>query len=241
MAMLLRLCCSRPWQWERGKIPAGSRWQSSLITPLAGWFWRHSGGYGGLHRQAHGERRQQQENDVTTRDGSVAAAMSPRAEVGVRGMGRAGGVRGDEMGIRVGGRTEGQSVWTTEIKGAGTHETEGIAVEGWFQTDDEAVSGGWAYFFFFLCPCLGPLYPQAYMGIQFNCIINAFWLHCVCHTIARPQPPCPLARRRARLFTKNQSSHWKCVINPYSMCLISCPRPPHSLSHTLTHRVMHNR
>lgn len=154
MAMLLRLCFSRPWQWERGKIPAGSRWQSSLITPLAGWFWRHSGGYGGLHRQAHGERRQQQENDVTTRDGSVAAAMSPRAEVGVRGMGRAGGVRGDEMGIRVGGRTEGQSVWTTEIKGAGTHETEGIAVEGWFQTDDEAVSGGWAYFFFFCAPAL---------------------------------------------------------------------------------------
>lgn len=36
------------------------------------------------------------------------------------------------MGIRVGGRTEGHSVRMTEIKGAGTHELEGIAGEAWF-------------------------------------------------------------------------------------------------------------
>lgn len=141
----------------------------------------------------------------------------PRAGLEWEGWRETGGVRGDEMGIRVGGRTEGQSVWTTEIKGAGTHETKGIAVEGWFPTDDEAVSGGWAYF---LCPCLGPLYPQAYMGIQFNCIINAFWLHCVCHTIARPQPPCPLARRRAWLFTKKSKQ-------PLKMCDKSLQYMPH--------------
>lgn len=50
------------------------------------------------------------------------------------------------MGMKVGGCTEGQSMRMTEIKGAGTHDTKGIAAEGCFHTDEDAVMGGWAYF-----------------------------------------------------------------------------------------------
>lgn len=107
----------------------------------------------------------------------------------------------DEMGIRVGGRAEGQSVWTAEIKGTGTYETKGIAAESWFHTDEEAVRVG-GHICLCCCHGLGPLYPQAYKGIQFNCIINAFWLHCECHTIMHLQPRWPLPRWRAWLFTK---------------------------------------
>lgn len=37
-----------------------------------------------------------------------------------------------------------------QIKGAGTHETEGIAAEGWFHTDEKAARGGWAYLYVLL-------------------------------------------------------------------------------------------
>lgn len=55
------------------------------------------------------------------------------------------------------------------------------------------------------------------MGIQFNCIINTFWVDWECPQSCT-QPLCPLLRRCASLFTKNQTSHWKCVINEYSVC-----------------------
>ena len=37
-----------------------------------------------------------------------------------------------------------------EIKGAGIHETEGVAAESWFHTDEVAVRGGWAYLYVLL-------------------------------------------------------------------------------------------
>ncbi len=142
MAMLLCLCCRRAWQWGRGKIPAGSRWQSSFITLLVGWFWRHSGGYGGLHRQTHGKTLATRKFCHDQRWQSCHGDGFRRGRM--REMERMGCQR-DEMRIGVGGRAEGQSVWTTEIKGAGTHETEGRAAERWFHTDDDALRDGRAY------------------------------------------------------------------------------------------------
>lgn len=90
-------------------------------------------------RELNGERRRGQRWQCCHGDGQGRGRMRGMERMGCQWYG---------MGIRVGGRTEGQSVWTTEIKGAGTHETEGIATQGCFQTDDEAVRrgvGGWAY------------------------------------------------------------------------------------------------
>lgn len=155
MAMLLCLCCSSAWQWERGEVPAGSRWQSSFITLLAARFLQTLRGIEGLHSQTHGKtiatrklcdnRRWQSCHS----DGSHWVERERHGKNGVsEGWNGNKGWRSDRRAECVNDRDyRGWNTWDIGDSSRRLVSYRWWSGEGWVDI--------------YVCPCLGPLYPPA--------------------------------------------------------------------------------
>lgn len=115
-------------------------------------------------------------------------------------MGRQTGVNGeDELGIRVGGRREGQSVWTTQIKRVGVWD--GAVSRGDVQKDEAGNI---------------PALPVTIHGLtwKFNLIALLMPLDCIVKAWRPPfHSPFPFAPVVGMLVYKNQSSQCAIISN----------------------------